>query len=146
LWHSIKPEEEDMIEYHDDWLAFTAILYAVPLEILASLATKRSAQSAWEAIKSHRIGVQRVRDANADQLRKEFDHIRFKDGESVNDFSMHLTRLTNNIVVLGGKITKPEIVKKLLHVALEALEQVAILIETLLSIDNLTIEEVTGHL
>jgi hypothetical protein len=146
LWHSIKPEEEDMIEYHDDWLAFTAILYAVPLEILASLATKRSAQSAWEAIKSHRIGVQRVRDANADQLRKEFDRIRFKDGESVNDFSMHLTGLTNNIVVLGGKITKPEIVKKLLHVALEALEQVAILIETLLSLDNLTIEEVTGHL
>jgi hypothetical protein len=59
---------------------------------------------------------------------------------------MHLTELTNNIMVLGGKITEPEIVKKMLHVAPEPLEQVAILIETLLDLDNFTIEEVTGHL
>jgi hypothetical protein len=81
LWHAVEPEEEDVIKYRDDRLTFTAILCAVPPEMLASLATKRTAQSAWEAIKSRQIGVQRVRDANAEQLRKEFDHIRFKDGE-----------------------------------------------------------------
>jgi hypothetical protein len=48
--------------------------------------------------------------------------------------------------VLGGKITEPEIVKKMLHVAPEPLEQVTISIETLLDLDNLSIEEVTGHL
>jgi hypothetical protein len=146
LWHAVEPEEEDVIEYHDDRLAFAVILRAVQPEMLSSLATKRTAQSAWEAIKSRQIGVQRVRDANAEQLRKEFDHIRFKDGESVDDFSMRLTGLTNNIVVLGGKITEPEIVKKMLHVALEPLEQVTISIETLLDLDNLSVEEVTGHL
>jgi hypothetical protein len=146
LWHAVEPEEEDVIEYHDDRLAFAVILRAVQPEMLSSLATKRTAQSAWEAIKSRRIGVQRVRDANAEQLRKEFDQIRFKYGESVDDFSMRLTGLTNNIVVLGGKITEPEIVKKMLHVALEPLEQVTISIETLLDLDNLSVEEVTGHL
>jgi hypothetical protein len=146
LWHAVETEEEDVIEYLDDRLAFAAILRAVPLEMLASLATKRTTQSVWEVIKSRRIGVQRVRDANAEQLRKEFDHIRFKDGESVDDFSMLLTGLANNIAVLGGKITEPEIVKKMLHVAPELLEQVAISIETLLDLDNLSIEEVTGHL
>ena len=146
LWHAVEPEEEDVIEYRDDRLAFAAILRVVPPEMLASLATKRTAQSAWEAIKSRRIGVQRVRDANVEQLRKEFDHIRFKDGESVDDFSMRLTGLANNIAVLGGKITEPEIVKKMLHVAPEPLEQVAISIETLLDLDNLSVEEVTGHL
>jgi hypothetical protein len=50
------------------------------------------------------------------------------------------------LAVLGGKITEPEIVKKMLHVALEPLEQVTISIETLLDLDNLSIEEVTGHL
>jgi hypothetical protein len=45
-----------------------------------------------------------VRDANVEQL-KEFNNIRFKDGESVDDFSMRLTGITNNIAVLGGKIT-----------------------------------------
>jgi hypothetical protein len=76
---------------------------------------------------------------------KEFVEIRFKEGESVSDFSMRITGLTNNITILGGNITEAEIIKKILHVAPEPLEQVAILIETLLDLDNLTVEEVTGH-
>jgi hypothetical protein len=59
---------------------------------------------------------------------------------------MRITGLTNNITVLGGKLTEADIVKKILHVILEPLEQVAILIETLLNLDNLTVEEVTDHL
>jgi hypothetical protein len=114
--------------------------------MLASLATKRTTQSAWEAIKSRWIGVQRVRDVNVEQLRKEFDSIRFKDGETVDDFSMRLAGLTNNIAVLGGKVTEGDIVRKMLHVVSEPLEQVAISIETLLDLDNLSVEEVTGHL
>jgi hypothetical protein len=43
-----------------------------------------------------------VRDAKAEQLRKDFDNIRFKDGEMIDDFSMGLTGLVNNITVWGG--------------------------------------------
>jgi hypothetical protein len=114
--------------------------------MLASLTTKCTAQSAWEVIKSRRIGVRCVRDANAEQLWKEFDHIWFKDRESVDDFSMRLTGLANNIAVLGGNITEQEIMKKMLHVTPEPLEHVAISIETQLDLDNLSVEEVTGHL
>jgi hypothetical protein len=146
LWHAVEPEEEDVIEYRDDRLTFAAILRAVPPEMLASLTTKRTAQSAWEAIKSLRIGVQRMRDANIEQLRKEFDSIRFKDGETVDDFSMRLAGLANNIAILGGKVTEGDIVRKMLHVVPEPLEQVAISIETLLDLDNLSVEEVTGHM
>jgi hypothetical protein len=53
---------------------------------------------------------------------KEFVRIRFKDGQSVDDFSMCITGLANNINVLGGKVMKAEIVKKILHVAPEPLE------------------------
>jgi hypothetical protein len=89
-----------------------------------------------------------VRDTNVEQLRKDFDNIQFKDGESVDDFSMWLTSLANNIAVLGGKITdtEPEIVNKMPHVVPKQLEQVVISIETLLDLDNLSMEEVAGHL
>jgi hypothetical protein len=59
---------------------------------------------------------------------------------------MGLTGLVNNITILGGKITELEIMKKMLHVALKPLDQVAISIKTLLDLDNLSVEEVTGHL
>jgi hypothetical protein len=47
----------------------------------------------------------------------EFDEICCKEGETVDDFSMHITGLANNNTVLGGMITEAKIVKKILHVA-----------------------------
>jgi hypothetical protein len=68
------------------------------------------AKSAYEAIKSHWVGVQRVREANVEQLRKEFSEIRFQEGESVDDFSMwkrrvplaRRTRQREQVATLGG--------------------------------------------
>ena len=90
-------------------------------------------QSAWEGIKSRRVGVQRVWEFNIDQLQKELSEIRIKDGESVDDFSMQITGLANSITTLGGSIS-------------EIVEQVAVLIETLLDVYDLTVEEVTKRL
>jgi hypothetical protein len=114
--------------------------------MLMSLTTKCTAQSAWEVIKSRRVDVPRVREVNYKQFRKEFDEIYFKEGETVDDFSMRIIGLANNITVLGGMITEGDIVKKILHVAPEPLEQTTISIETLLNVNDLTVEEVTGHL
>jgi hypothetical protein len=46
LWHTIESEEEDVIEYREDHLAFADILRVVPPEMLASLATKHTSQMA----------------------------------------------------------------------------------------------------
>ena len=57
LWHAVELKEGETIKYREDQLAFAAILRFVPLEMLASLSTKRIAHSAWEGIKSHQVGV-----------------------------------------------------------------------------------------
>jgi hypothetical protein len=67
--------------------------------------------------------VQRVQEVNCEHLRKEFDEICFKEGEAVDDFSMRIIGLANNITVLGDTICEGEIMKKILHVAPEPLEQ-----------------------
>ena len=69
--------------------------------------------STWEGIKNPvGFGVQRVRESNIEQLRKELSEIRFKDGKSIDDFSMQITGLANSIITLGGSISETEIVKK----------------------------------
>ena len=146
LWHAVEPEEGETIEYREDRLAFVAILRSVPLEMLASFSTKRTAQSTWEGIKSRRVGIQRVWESNIEQLRKELSGIRFKDGKSVDDFSMRIMGLANSITTLGGSISETEIVKKMLQVVPDHLEQVTISIETLLDVNDLTVEEVIGRL
>ena len=87
-----------------------------------------------------------MRESNIKQLRKELSNIRFKDGETVNDFLMRITGLPNSITTLGGSISETEIVKKMLQVVPDHLEQVAISIETLLDVNDLMVEEVTRRL
>lgn len=65
LWHAVEPEDGVVIEYREDQLALSAIIRAVPSEMLGSLAYKRTARSTWEAMKTVRVGVQRVRHSNA---------------------------------------------------------------------------------
>ena len=59
---------------------------------------------------------------------------------------MRITGLANSITTLGGSISETKIVKKMLQVVPDHLEQVAISIEILLDMNDLTVEEVTERL
>jgi hypothetical protein len=123
-----------------------AILRAVPVEMQAGLAVKETAKKAWEAIRSVRVGVDRVKEANAEKLRKEFNELRFKAGEGVEDFSLRLNTLANQLRVLGEDVSEKDVVKRLLHSVPENLEQIALSMETLLDLSTISIEEATGRL
>ncbi|WVZ50249.1 LOW QUALITY PROTEIN: hypothetical protein U9M48_001523 [Paspalum notatum var. saurae] len=146
LWHAIEPEDDDDVEYRDDRLALAAILRYVLAEMLGTLGRKRTALSAWEALKTMRVGIERVREANAQQLPREFVAMAFKDGEGVEEFTNRITGLANNLRLLSDNITDKEVVKKMMQVVPDYLEQVAISIETLLDLNTISIEEVTGRL
>ena len=62
---------------------------------------------------------------------------------NVDDFSVRITGLANSITTLSGSISEKETV---LQVVPDHLEQVAISIEILLDVNDLTMEEVTGKL
>lgn len=54
--------------------------------------------------------------------------------------------MVNHIRTLGGETTIVEVVKKMLQVVHEHLEQIGCSIETLLDVHEFSIEEVTGRL
>ena len=87
-----------------------------------------------------------MRESNIEQLQKELSEIHFKNGESIDDISMRITGLDNSNTTLGGSINETKIVKKMLQVVPDHLEQIAISIETLLDVNDLTVEEVTRRL
>jgi hypothetical protein len=143
LWEAVR---HSGVEYRDDRLALAALLRTVPVEMQSGLANKETAHEAWESIRKIRIGADRVTEANAERLQQEFADIRFKPGEGVEEFSICITTLANELRVLGDEVTDKEVVKKMLHSVPEKLEQVAISMETLLDLNSLSIEEAAGHL
>jgi len=143
LWDAI---EDDDVDFHDDRSALEAICSGVPEEMVPTLATKASAKEAWEAIRTMRIGDDRVRKSTAQSLRAEYEQIKFKDGESVEEFALRLSNLVQRLAILGDPEPEAKVVAKYLRVARPRYRQLVISIETLLDISQLSIEEVTGRL
>uniref|UniRef100_A0ACD5TR82 Uncharacterized protein n=1 Tax=Avena sativa TaxID=4498 RepID=A0ACD5TR82_AVESA len=67
LWEAV---EFDTVQERQERQAFGAILRSVPQEMVPSLAAKDNAKLAWDAIKVMRVGVDRVREARRQKLRK----------------------------------------------------------------------------
>jgi hypothetical protein len=76
-----------------------------------------------------RIDSEAVRNARAQQLRTKFENIRFKEGETVDDFTMRLGSLVTELDTFGEVIKEQQVVQKLLWVVPKHLSQVAVVIE-----------------
>jgi hypothetical protein len=96
--------------------ALGAILRSISMEMVSVLAAKDNAKAAWDAIKVMRVGVDRVREARRQKLRKEFENIAFKGGEAVEDFTLRLSSILSELQSLGDATTELAAVQKFLRV------------------------------
>jgi hypothetical protein len=93
-----------------------------------------------------RLGADWVKEANAERLRREFTDLSFKSGESVEDFSLRLNTVVSQLRALGDEVSDKDVIKRIFHAVPDHLEQVAISMETLLDLKELSIEEAMGHM
>lgn len=138
--------EDGTRDEQEDQMAMKAILKAVPPEFISALGSEVTAKKAWEKLTTLRLNGDRVRKAKAQQLRREYEAIAFRNDEAVEDFALQLTSLVNQLAVLGDKIGEEEVVAKYLRVVPAKFAQIALSIGTLLDLSELSIEDVTGRL
>jgi hypothetical protein len=143
LWDVI---DSGVGEYHDDRSVLIALLRAVPQEMQAGLTVKPTAHAAWEAIQNMWLRADRVKEANTVRLRREFVDLSFKSGESVEDFSLWLNTVASQLWALDDEVSDKDVIKRILHAVPDHLKQVAISMEMLLNLKELSIEEIVGHL
>lgn len=72
--------------------------------------------------------------------------VKFHDGESIEDFGMHLSSLVTQVDLLGDKIGELAIVRKFLSIILRAYSQMECAIETLVDLSTHFVEELIGRL
>jgi hypothetical protein len=126
--------------------AMEALLAATPTEFHEAIGAKNTAKEAWEMLASFRVGSERAKKAKAQQLRREFDNLRFRSSESVEDFALRLQSLASQLATFGKPIDDEDVVAKLLQVVPPKYAQLALSIETMLDLSTLTLEDVTGRL
>lgn len=143
LWTAANVGTDNFV---DDRNALEAIALGVPPEMQGSIASKPTAKEAWDSLKKTHLGVDRVRQARANTLRRAFEDIKFKDGESVDDFGVRIRDLANQLEVLDAGYTEAEQVRKFLQATPPKYQQIVMAIETLLDLDTLSVEDLIGRL
>ena len=143
LWLAVSVGTDD---YTEDRMALEVITKAVPPELMGTIASKASAKIAWDSLQLRNVGADRVRKARASTLRREFDALKFRDGETVDEFGVRICRLSTQLATLGNGYTEEEIVRKFLQAVPPKFEQIAASIETLLDLSEVTVDELIGRL
>jgi hypothetical protein len=72
--------------------------------------------------------------------------VKFHDGESIDEFTMHLYSLASELRVLGEKIDIVRLIKKMLRIVPKQYWQIVLSIKTLLDLNTLSIEGLVGRL
>ncbi|XP_066373369.1 uncharacterized protein [Miscanthus floridulus] len=145
IWDTIDPGGEG-VKRSRDRQAMAGIPRSVPQEMWQLLGAKKTIKEAWEAVKSMRVGADRVKETNAQRPLKEFENIKFKDSETVDEFALRIGALAADLRTSGESIDNARVVKKMLRVLPQRYAQIAISIKTLLDLKTLTIEELVGRL
>jgi len=143
LWDVI---ESDKVERRRDRLAMAALIRAVPQDMHSLLLAKKTAKEAWEAIKTMRLGAQRVKEVNAQKLLEDFESISFKSGESIDDFAIRITKIATDLRGLGEDSITDARVVKFLRVVPSRYNQIAVAIEMFSDTKTMSIEELVGRL
>jgi hypothetical protein len=138
--------DKSSVDPQEDMMALDALMLAVPPEMVATVVDKSMVKEARDVIATMRVGDDRVKKAVTQQLRSQFDHAMFWEGETVEDFSLRLNGMVATLATREEIVEEQKVVKKILHCVPLRLKQIALAISMLLDVVSLTIANLAGQL
>lgn len=113
LWESIEPEAGVAVDEKKSKLARAFIFQSIPEVILMQVAKKKTAKEVWESLKTRYLGADRVQKARLHTLKSEFEALRMKDGESIDEYAGKLSGMISKYNSLGATLEDEVLVRKL---------------------------------
>ncbi|KAG7578821.1 Reverse transcriptase zinc-binding domain [Arabidopsis thaliana x Arabidopsis arenosa] len=124
-------------------LFFQSIHEALVLQIGELDTTKK----VWDSIKARHVGAERVKDARLQTLMAEFDRLKMKDSEKIDNFAGKLSEISSKSVVLGVNIEESRLVKKFLKsIPRKKYIHIVASLEQVLDPNTTTFEDIVGRL
>ncbi|KAG7547963.1 Zinc finger CCHC-type [Arabidopsis suecica] len=126
----------------------TALLFQSILESLVlQIGELNTARKVWDAIKTRHVGAERVKDARLQTLMAEFDRLKMKDSEKIDDFAGKLSEIASKSSALGVKIEESRLVKKFLKsIPRRKYIHIVASLEQVLDLNTITFEDIVGRL
>jgi len=122
------------------------LLQCLPNDLLMQVATKKSGKEVWDSLKARFVGAVRVRDARLQTLKSEFDGLKMKEEESLDQYTGKLTAMSVKYSNLGGTLDDAALVKKLFDTVPDRYINVIAEIEQFYDLSKLSFDEAIGRL
>ena len=144
VWEVIDEESSDSEKNN---LATALLFQSIPEVLILQVGELSSAKQVWEAIKARHMGADRVREARLQTLMAEFDRLKMKDTETIDDFVGKLSEISSKAASLGDNIEESKLVKKFLK-SLPRKKYIHIVasLEQVLDLKTTTFEDIIGRL
>ena len=146
LWESIEPQAGVDVDEKKNKSARAFIFQAVPEDVLLQVANKKKASEIWESLKLRYLGADRVQKARLHTLKSDFEALRMKEEDSIDDFAGRLSGMVSKYSSLGATLEDSVLVRKLLDSVPDKYLQLVASIEQYSDIDKMPFEEAIGRL
>nr|XP_034893500.1 uncharacterized protein LOC118032835 [Populus alba] len=116
------------------------LFQAIDRAILETILKEDTAKDIWDSMKKKYQGTTRVKRAQLQALRKEFEILHMKEGESVNDYFSRTLSIANKICIHGESLEDVTVIEKILRSMTHNFDYVVCAIEESNDIDSLSID------
>ncbi|XP_013665386.3 uncharacterized protein LOC106369826 [Brassica napus] len=125
----------------------TLLFQSIPETMILQVGELDTAKKVWDAIKTHHVGADRVREARLQTLMAEFERLKMKDTDKIDDFVGKLPEISSRSTVLGESRNEAKLVKKfLLGLPRKKFIHIVASLEQLLDWNTTNFEDVVGRL
>ncbi|XP_076929774.1 uncharacterized protein LOC143594324 [Bidens hawaiensis] len=113
LLEAIEPRTGMVVDSKIDGLAIVYLYQAMPEALVMQVAQLSTAKDIWDALKTHFIGVDRVWEARIESLQHEFEVLKMKETDTIDDFSTKISQIASKASNLGEPFEEKTLVRKL---------------------------------
>ena len=129
-----------------DLKAKNYLFQAIDRPILETILCKDTSKDIWDSMKKKYQGSSRVKRAQLQALRRDFEVLQMKDGESVTSYFGRTMEIANKMRCYGEKMKDVNIVEKILRSMTREFNYVVCSIEESNDIDDLSLDELQSSL
>ena len=144
VWETIDPGTTD---FDKNLMARGLLFQSIPEALTLQVGYLKTAKEVWDSIKTRHVGAERVKEARLQTLMAEFEKMKMKETEKIDDFAGRLSELSTKSAALGVNIETSKLVKKFLN-SLPRKKYIHIIasLEQVLDLNNTTFEDIVGRM
>lgn len=146
LWEVIEPEAGVDVDVKKNNQAIAYLYQAMPEDMILQVADLTTAQAVWDAMKTRFVGIDRVKKARLASLRSEFEKLKMKESDTIDEFAGKLSAIATKATQLGEPFSESVLVKKLMSSVPDRFIQIVASMEQFLDLDTMLLPEAIGRL